>query len=144
MLVLYDNVTTLCIFFFQAEDGIRDIGVTGVQTCALPISRHELLSILGGTGEETCPKFVHRVRPFIQSRSLNDLSKTMQKMELVVGKVTEPTRENGQLFPSQSETLKRCKNCKDEISGKKAKRRRITYPELRVNAGAVKPFVQNI
>src|SRR3712207_8550912 len=31
----------LCIFFFffQAEDGIRDIGVTGVQTCALPILR---------------------------------------------------------------------------------------------------------
>src|SRR3712207_4950059 len=24
-------------FFFKAEDGIRDIGVTGVQTCALPI-----------------------------------------------------------------------------------------------------------
>src|SRR5438445_237214 len=29
----------VCFFFFQAEDGIRDIGVTGVQTCALPISR---------------------------------------------------------------------------------------------------------
>src|SRR3712207_8554558 len=28
-------------FFFQAEDGIRDIGVTEVQTCALPISRSE-------------------------------------------------------------------------------------------------------
>src|SRR5690606_39958870 len=26
-------------FFFQAEDGIRDFHVTGVQTCALPISR---------------------------------------------------------------------------------------------------------
>src|SRR5437764_8224355 len=26
------------IFFFQAEDGIRDTSVTGVQTCALPIS----------------------------------------------------------------------------------------------------------
>src|SRR5699024_11626289 len=26
-------------FFFQAEDGIRDRNVTGVQTCALPISR---------------------------------------------------------------------------------------------------------
>src|SRR2546429_5375093 len=25
-------------FFFQAEDGIRDVAVTGVQTCALPIS----------------------------------------------------------------------------------------------------------
>src|SRR5439155_2810789 len=28
-------------FFFQAEDGIRDGHVTGVQTCALPISRQE-------------------------------------------------------------------------------------------------------
>src|SRR5258707_9217794 len=28
---------TFFLFFFQAEDGIRDIGVTGVQTCALPI-----------------------------------------------------------------------------------------------------------
>ena len=26
-----------CVFFFQAEDGIRDSPVTGVQTCALPI-----------------------------------------------------------------------------------------------------------
>ena len=28
----------VCFFFFQAEDGIRDYKVTGVQTCALPIS----------------------------------------------------------------------------------------------------------
>src|SRR5688500_19989527 len=28
------------VFFFQAEDGIRDYKVTGVQTCALPISQH--------------------------------------------------------------------------------------------------------
>src|SRR5690349_24241132 len=28
-----------CFFFFQAEDGIRDLYVTGVQTCALPIWR---------------------------------------------------------------------------------------------------------
>src|SRR5205809_4910988 len=28
----------LCSFFFQAEDGIRDVAVTGVQMCALPIS----------------------------------------------------------------------------------------------------------
>src|SRR3712207_7239722 len=32
------------MYFFQAEDGIRDIGVTGVQTCALPICNS-----LGGT-----------------------------------------------------------------------------------------------
>src|SRR3712207_7571004 len=33
---LWSSVKRL-FFFFQAEDGIRDIGVTGVQTCALPI-----------------------------------------------------------------------------------------------------------
>src|SRR3712207_8079779 len=31
------RVYVFFLFFFQAEDGIRDIGVTGVQTCALPI-----------------------------------------------------------------------------------------------------------
>src|SRR5256885_2544290 len=34
-----------CFFFFQAEDGIRDYKVTGVQTCALPISHAELRRI---------------------------------------------------------------------------------------------------
>src|SRR2546430_13094527 len=35
----------LFFFFFQAEDGIRDLTVTGVQTCALPIF----------TGARSCP-----------------------------------------------------------------------------------------
>src|SRR3712207_3617500 len=35
--LLYYVVICVFFFFFQAEDGIRDIGVTGVQTCALPI-----------------------------------------------------------------------------------------------------------
>src|SRR2546429_7139598 len=38
IVVLY--AASLCLFiffFFQAEDGIRDVAVTGVQTCALPI-----------------------------------------------------------------------------------------------------------
>src|SRR5438046_5970978 len=43
----------ICIFFFfQAEDGIRDWSVTGVQTCALPISasctRRFHLTAIGG------------------------------------------------------------------------------------------------
>src|SRR5256885_5043842 len=33
-------------FFFQAEDGIRDYKVTGVQTCALPISEQEFDEIV--------------------------------------------------------------------------------------------------
>src|SRR3712207_7673823 len=54
----------MSVFFFQAEDGIRDIGVTGVQTCALPIwgedevpdgaggqlLRHDVPVLRGGVG----------------------------------------------------------------------------------------------
>src|SRR5256885_8281025 len=53
-----------CFFFFQAEDGIRDYKVTGVQTCALPILflarygnvtvgrkfEHEIATIAPGNG----------------------------------------------------------------------------------------------
>src|SRR2546428_3041146 len=35
------KILFLIFFFFQAEDGIRDLIVTGVQTCALPISGTE-------------------------------------------------------------------------------------------------------
>src|SRR5256885_5915557 len=37
-------------FFFQAEDGIRDYKVTGVQTCALPISECRIPSVYEGFG----------------------------------------------------------------------------------------------
>src|SRR2546429_2546804 len=37
VVVLYE-IFYIFFFFFQAEDGIRDVAVTGVQTCALPIS----------------------------------------------------------------------------------------------------------
>src|SRR5947209_18615897 len=46
-------------FFFQAEDGIRDIGVTGVQTCALPIyvearrEREDVLVVAAHVEHET-------------------------------------------------------------------------------------------
>src|SRR2546426_7440672 len=36
----------LLFFFFQAEDGIRDYKVTGVQTCALPISQLDVFRIV--------------------------------------------------------------------------------------------------
>src|SRR5690349_24766005 len=39
----------LFFFFFQAEDGIRDLYVTGVQTCALPILR-----VTGGCNRSCC------------------------------------------------------------------------------------------
>src|SRR5437870_7185053 len=36
-LIVVNKLTSIFFFFFQAEDGIRDGHVTGVQTCALPI-----------------------------------------------------------------------------------------------------------
>src|SRR5438046_5818760 len=38
MLSIINQFSKSVFFFFQAEDGIRDWSVTGVQTCALPIS----------------------------------------------------------------------------------------------------------
>src|SRR3989449_1996585 len=42
-----------CWFFFQAEDGIRDVAVTGVQTCALPILPRE--RVPGGVAVHRLP-----------------------------------------------------------------------------------------
>src|SRR5690625_7272099 len=44
-------IETVTLFFFQAEDGIRDGHVTGVQTCALPISYHVNNSLRGGDAD---------------------------------------------------------------------------------------------
>src|SRR5690625_5919752 len=46
------TILSCCYFFYQAEDGIRDGHVTGVQTCALPISGQ----IVGLLGENGCGK----------------------------------------------------------------------------------------
>src|SRR2546430_13612596 len=57
-------------FFFQAEDGIRDLTVTGVQTCALPISIGWLTT---PTGSERIPATNRASKPgwlrLIQPRS---------------------------------------------------------------------------
>src|SRR2546427_7261103 len=45
--------SSYCFFFFQAEDGIRDLTVTGVQTCALPISGARRLRVISGPFEAT-------------------------------------------------------------------------------------------
>src|SRR5256886_998019 len=41
------DCTIVVYFFFQAEDGIRDLTVTGVQTCALPISSEDVPISIG-------------------------------------------------------------------------------------------------
>src|SRR5207237_3788499 len=48
-------------FFFQAEDGIRDSSVTGVQTCALPIWIPEVLAALFLAAVQVADDRLHRV-----------------------------------------------------------------------------------
>src|SRR5690606_40270268 len=52
-------ICTLACFFFQAEDGIRDFHVTGVQTCALPILTRAgpaLVPALAARPPTRCPR----------------------------------------------------------------------------------------
>src|SRR5437867_7561069 len=62
---MYNFAGTSCgVFFFQAEDGIRDRTVTGVQTCALPIYVH------GGVAEERArrPRTATPVREHVEQQ----------------------------------------------------------------------------
>src|SRR3989441_7411330 len=63
-------------FFFQAEDGIRDKLVTGVQTCALPISRHVRVAIrrgaLGGGPHPRARREVQYARHALERERITD------------------------------------------------------------------------
>src|SRR6266853_4646899 len=58
-------------FFFQAEDGIRDLTVTGVQTCALPISAFGVVAAfgtrpeIGRAVEDAKRRRAHEAREFL-------------------------------------------------------------------------------
>src|SRR2546430_10445328 len=55
-------VRRVASLFFQAEDGIRDLTVTGVQTCALPISIASMSESPVDRGEEwACRMLIHIV-----------------------------------------------------------------------------------
>src|SRR5699024_9563494 len=64
--LIIESVLFFFIFFFQAEDGIRDRNVTGVQTCALPI-----FNIMNGLRSVTT--------------GTNDLSKTKELFSSILG-----------------------------------------------------------
>src|SRR2546429_3960282 len=55
------SASHVLIFFFQAEDGIRYLAVTGVQTCALPIS------VCGALIRSERKDGVHHSAPFLES-----------------------------------------------------------------------------
>src|SRR2546421_1225179 len=63
LVFLFVHVLCLCyFFFFQAEDGIRVLIVTGVQTCALPISQQNY-TLPNGKPFSTRAAHIFRARP---------------------------------------------------------------------------------
>ena len=59
-------------FFFQAEDGIRDHCVTGVQTCALPICY----------GISKCSEIIFKNGKMVRGEELQVLEERMKTMEI--------------------------------------------------------------
>src|SRR5215471_19877106 len=78
-------------FFFQAEDGIRDLYVTGVQTCALPIST------TADAGSTACsaawPSTAARYRTGPRSASTTRRSPSTGPLDLHVGEGLRLDRE---------------------------------------------------
>src|SRR3712207_2693228 len=77
---MISGLDTHKFFFFQAEDGIRDIGVTGVQTCALPI----LGKGSKGDKKQTGPPQMQTLLPSQGNHRLN--AKTAQQLGVDVCK----------------------------------------------------------
>src|SRR2546429_1758607 len=69
-------------FFFQAEDGIRDVAVTGVQTCALPISRQRGIGAIERP-RECGPKNPKALLGRIDRRSEEHTSELQSRLHLV-------------------------------------------------------------
>src|SRR5690554_7051324 len=74
-------------FFFQAEDGIRDADVTGVQTCALPIS-------LRSCGPRPLGTSCHSPTPLTASWGRNPL-RQRRYLPPAFGRGTNPTLQIG-------------------------------------------------
>src|SRR3989454_6913388 len=88
----------LFFFFFQAEDGIRDYKVTGVQTCALPIwtVRAELISIvenfipyLLGAGDFRSVAFILRECKVILQRARELIPEHRQTLETLPSRLSQ-------------------------------------------------------
>ena len=85
-------------FFFQAEDGIRDIGVTGVQTCALPISfARDLIETRGHVGDVKLQAFLDagydkrqalEVLTGLATKLLSNFTNALAHTELEIGRAS--------------------------------------------------------
>src|SRR2546430_7534847 len=73
-------IKSFFFFFFQAEDGIRDLTVTGVQTCALPILRGAQNGIFYGKGEVCAAGSRLLVEQTVHDQVLEQLAERAKKL----------------------------------------------------------------
>src|SRR5699024_12049919 len=66
-------------FFFQADDGIRDRNVTGVQTCAHTILQHSVNDHFEQMDAEILTHAAFNLRQYMDSNSIVDTSNTKKK-----------------------------------------------------------------
>src|SRR5699024_12054008 len=110
------QICVMHIFFFQAEDGIRDRNVTGVQTCALPIlSGRSFLKLLDYTPDE--------IRYLIKlSKEFKNLKLTGTPHRYLEGKNIEigraSCRERVERWEGGGEVKKKGKRDGKEVSSK--------------------------
>ena len=91
----------LLCFFFQAEDGIRDYDVTGVQTCALPIYQRQVQrhdhDLVSGRRETPCKGLVPQAAPAVEVTRPGDEQADAQGSDNVGGLVM-----GGHVLPDQA------------------------------------------
>src|SRR5437773_7943128 len=77
-------------FFFQAEDGIRDRDVTGVQTCALPIYQVRWEQAIGGLDRNRQRTGPPQVRLEVLARALRHQEALHVLLEIVERDIAQP------------------------------------------------------
>src|SRR2546421_4761523 len=92
-------------FFFQAEDGIRDLIVTGVQTCALPIFKISIASFSTSTVKRNVPE-----------DSASDIRASAGRSAICVQARASSTTFDAGALPARSEERRVGKECRSRWS----------------------------
>src|SRR5688500_20394870 len=93
----------LAFFFFQAEDGIRDYKVTGVQTCALPICPEAGSAVRGRHGESGQGCEIQILRERSEERRVGKECRTQGSRDASRKKKDEKQREGSTEQPGRRE-----------------------------------------
>src|SRR2546430_16956133 len=113
MLMYSVFISIFFFFFFQAEDGIRDLTVTGVQTCALPIVLMQKLAnaILKNNPEAYLFILLIDERP----EEVTDMERSCKPAEVISSTFDEPPERHVQVAEMVIEKAKRMVEHKRDV-----------------------------